>query len=162
MKTSFNGANFEQTNRFQFRLNIIPPTIKLLYAPICAIRASASACLPVVPFPLLYSRDRFRPNLPLLPPPPSPRRLYRSSMERLHTSKTAGYSSASYRYVNVESRSRWDRTCISTHFRVHFCMRLRLFETNFPSFLNSRNSLLPPSWSVDFRPFSDVDAGIKR
>jgi len=133
------------------RLNIIPPAIVLLCVGM-RIDASAPARSPV-PFPLS--------SRPILPQPhplacslPLSPRLYRSSMERVHTSKTAGL------LERIVSLRQW---------RVTFTLRSHLHPRSSRAFphavttvQNYSSSVLETfakqfvaieSWSVRFRPF---------
>lgn len=125
------------------RLNIISPATVLLCVGM-RVRASASARLSVMPFPLSH-RGRFYHSLIRFPalslrPLDCIDHRWRACTRR----KRLVYSSASYRYVNGESRSRRDHTCIRGP-RVHFRTRLRLFETN-PSSLSPS----PPGFAKQF------------
>lgn len=164
MKTSF---NFEQTNRFQFRLNIIPPTIRLLCVAITRPRADASARLPMVPFPLSLSlsRTESRP-IPLYPPlllpvlPPSIvsiidgevahvengwllERILSLRQCRSHVQITPAYISTRIFVCTSASRS-------------YGCSKL---TSPFPEFALTVSGAIS-NWRLDFRPFSD--ASIKR
>lgn len=104
IETSFNGADFEQTNRFpsQYHSSCHRAFVRRYVRPYECIRTFASGTFSA----LVQSK-------PILPQPhplpcslPSSARLYRSLMERVHIRrKRLVYSSASYRYVNGESRS---------------------------------------------------------
>lgn len=128
METSFNGADFEQTNRFQFRLNIIPCHYRRFCASVCTSALSyIRTRLSMVPFPLsrIYlfqaEADFATAPRPLLSRASS--RLYRSSMGRVHTSKTAGYSSTSYRQWRVMSGLHTS-TVLIWYFRGYDCLKL--------------------------------------
>lgn len=152
IETSFNGTDFEQTNRFPVSISFLLPAY--FRAAGMRVRGSASARLPMVPFPLSYIVGRLC-HSPIRFPALSPRPLdcidhrWRGCTRR----KRLVYSCASYRYVNGESRSRCDHTCIRGP-RVHFRTRLRLFETTLPPLSGfAKQFVAIESWSVRFHPF---------